>query len=52
MCNKDYEIKMLIGKIDALKDRIAELEAKNERLVELLNLTTSCLLEEFSAKGE
>lgn len=52
MCNKDYEIKMLIGKIDALQNENEELKAKNERLVELLNLTTSCLLEEFSAKGE
>ena len=52
MCNKDFEIKMLVGKIDALKDRIAELELKNEKLIELLSLTTNCLLEEFSVKGD
>lgn len=52
MNKKDYEIKMLIKKIDALRDRIAESELKNEKLVELLSMTTNCLLEEFSVKGE
>ena len=52
MNKKDYEIKMLIGKIDALKNEIEELKIKNEKLLELLNMTTNCLLEEFSAKEE
>ena len=52
MCNKDFEIKMLIKKIDALKNENEELRAKNEKLVELLSMTTNCLLEEFSVKGE
>lgn len=52
MCNKDFEIKMLIKKIDALQNENEELKAKNEKLVELLSMTTNCLLEEFSVKGE
>ena len=51
MNKKDFEIKMLVGKIDALKNEIEELKIKNEKLLELLSMTTNCLLEEFSVKG-
>ena len=52
MSDKDVEIDILIRKNEALKNEIEELKVKNEKLLELLSLTTDYLLEEFSAKGE